>query len=68
MANVRTFAQLWNHERRSTGRGTLQRRAVGLIVLGVGVMVMGFVNGDEFALTAGSFSVAAGGAWRLCLS
>jgi hypothetical protein len=68
MANGRTFAQLWNYERRLTGHGTLQRRAVGLIVLGVGFIVMGFVNGDECALTVGSLCVTAGGAWRLCLT
>jgi hypothetical protein len=52
----------------SQGMGAPQQRAVGLIALGVGVIVMSFADGDEFSLTVGSFCVAAGGTWRLCLT
>jgi hypothetical protein len=67
MVNEPVFADQ-RAERRLTGHGLLQRQAVGLTLLGMGFIVMGFVSGNEYPLTVGSFCVAAGGAWRLCLS
>ncbi len=50
------------------GQGRLQRRAVGLIVLGMGFIAMGFVGREEFALTVGALCMAAGGAWLVYLT
>jgi hypothetical protein len=48
--------------------GVLRRRAVGLIVMGAGIIAMGFVAGDALAMTVGVIGVVAGGAWRLWLA
>jgi hypothetical protein len=55
-------------ERRLTGHGTLRRRALALIVIGLGFVALAGANLDLFDATVGLISVAAGGAWRLCLS
>jgi hypothetical protein len=68
MANEPMFAQQRAYERRLAEDGTLRRRAVGLIVIGAGFIVMGVVAGDAFAGTIGLVSVAAGGVWRWCLT
>jgi hypothetical protein len=67
MAN-RIFTELRTYERRLMVDGTLRRRAVTLIVIGAGFTVMGVVNRDPFAVTVGSIGIAAGAAWRWCLT
>jgi small neutral amino acid transporter SnatA (MarC family) len=68
MANEPMFAARRAYERRVTEHGTLRRRALALIVIGLAFVVMGGANLDLFDLTVGVISVAAGGAWRLCLT
>jgi hypothetical protein len=55
-------------ERRLAEHGMLRRRALALIVIGLGFVAMAGVNLDLFDATVGLISVAAGGVWRLCLS
>ena len=64
MANERTFAEQRSYERRLIEYGMLRRRALGLIVIGAGFIVMGVVNSDAFDMTVGLMGVAAGGIWR----
>jgi hypothetical protein len=56
------------YERRLTERGTLRRRAVGLILIGACFIVIWGVNRDAFSVTVGLIGVAAGGVWRWCLA
>ncbi len=67
MANEKTFAEQRAYERRLTEHRILRSRAVGLIVMGAGFIVMGVVNQDAFSMTVGLMGVTAGGAWRWCL-
>jgi hypothetical protein len=46
----------------------LRRRALALIVIGLGFVAMARVNLDLFDATVGLISVVAGGVWRLCLN
>lgn len=64
----RTSSLVLGLERRFTGHGMLRRRALALIVIGLGFVAMAGMNLDLFAATVGVISVAAGGVWRLCLS
>ncbi len=68
MANGQSFAQRWAYKRRLTGHGMLRRRALALIVIGLAFVALGGANLDLFDATVGLIGVAAGGAWRLCLS
>jgi hypothetical protein len=68
MVNEPMFAARRAYERRLTEHGTLQRRALGLIVIGLAFVAMGSANLDLFDVTVGLIGVAAGGAWRLCLT
>jgi hypothetical protein len=55
-------------ERRLTAHRMLRRRALALIVIGLGFVAMARVNLDLFDATVGLISVVAGGVWRLCLN
>jgi hypothetical protein len=68
MANEPMFAARKAYERRLTEHGTLRRRAVGLIVIGAGCLLIGAVTGDVFTVTVGLISVGAGGIWRWYLA
>jgi hypothetical protein len=68
MANERKFPEQWAYERRLMEDGTLRRRALALIVIGLAFIVMGGANLDLFAVTVGLIGVAAGGIWRWCLT
>jgi small neutral amino acid transporter SnatA (MarC family) len=68
MASEPMFAAQPAYERRLTKRGTLRRRALALIVVGLVFVAMGGANLDLFDVTVGVISVAAGGAWRLWLA
>jgi hypothetical protein len=68
MANEPMFAERRAYERRQMEDGTLRRRAVGLIVIGVGCLLVGLVSRDVFTVTVGLISVGAGGIWRWYLA
>jgi hypothetical protein len=68
MANERKFPEQRALERRLTEHGTLRRRAVGLIVIDVGCLLIGIVSRDVFTVTVGLIGVGAGGIWRGCLT
>jgi hypothetical protein len=68
MANEPIFAARRAYEHRLAEDGTLRRRALALIVIGLAFVAIGSANLDLFAATVGVISVAAGGAWRWCLT
>jgi hypothetical protein len=63
MATERKFPEPWAYEQRLTEDGTLRRRALALIVIGLAFIVIGGANLDLFAATVGLMGVAAGGIW-----
>jgi hypothetical protein len=65
MANEPMFPEQRAYERRRhTEGGTLRRRAVGLIVVGAGCLLIGMVSHDLFTVTLGLIGVGSGGIWR----
>jgi hypothetical protein len=63
MANEPTFTARRTYERRLPNDGTLQRRAIALIVIGLAFVAAGGANLDLFDATVGVISVGAGGIW-----
>jgi hypothetical protein len=53
MPNDPMFTQQRAYERRLTEHGTLRRRAVGLIAIGAGFLLIGVASHDEFAMRSG---------------
>jgi hypothetical protein len=61
MAYRRKFPEQRACARPLVEHGVLRRRAAGVVVMGTGIIAIGFVVGDAFAVTVGVISVAAGG-------